>query len=150
MTKCVIVLLVFLACSAAAEQLQSKIAVKTQTNPIAKILELMSNLQAKIIKEGEQEQKIYEEFAEWCEDESKEKQFEIKTGKSEKEELEATIEKANADIEDEAGKIEALSGTIKTDNADMRAATLIREAEAADFAKLEGDLVNTVDILERA
>ena len=67
MTKCLLVLLVCHACSAAAEQQQGKIAVKTQTNPIAKILELMSNLQAKIIKEGEEEQKIYEEFAEWYE-----------------------------------------------------------------------------------
>merc|ERR1719428_86337 len=73
-----------------------------------------------------------------------------KNNKEKRPKTSKTSGSANADIEDEAGKIEALSGTIKTDNADMKAATLIREAEAADYAKLEGDLVNTVDILERA
>merc|ERR1719498_2382999 len=85
-----------------------------QTNPIAKIIELISNLQAKVIKEGEEEQKIYDEFAEWCEDESKQKQFEIKTGKAEKESLEAAIAKATADIEAADTRIGELSSSIAT------------------------------------
>merc|ERR1711967_218199 len=38
-------------------------------------------LQAKIIGEGEEAQKVYEEFAEWCEDSSEDLGFDIKTAK---------------------------------------------------------------------
>merc|ERR1719420_2469659 len=97
---------------------------------------MMSDLQQKVIKEGEASQKIYDEFAEWCEEESKNLQFEIKTGKAEAEELTATIDE--------------LSASIATDEADLAAATKIREKENADFLAVEADLVDTVDALERA
>ena len=42
-------------------------------------------LEAKIIKEGEGAQKVYDEFAEFCDDRSKDLGFEIKTGKKNKE-----------------------------------------------------------------
>lgn len=50
-------------------------------NPIQKVLQLLSDLQAKILKEGDAAQKVYDEFAEMCDDRSKEIGFEIKTGK---------------------------------------------------------------------
>merc|ERR1719326_2374866 len=81
-------------------------ATEIKANPIEKVLEMIGDLQQKVIKEGEEEQKVYEEFSEWCEDESKEKQFEIKTGESQQEKLKATIEKASADIEDFSTKVE--------------------------------------------
>merc|ERR1719161_514451 len=40
-------------------------------SPIAKVIELLSSLEAKIIKEGTASQKTYDEFAEWCEDRSR-------------------------------------------------------------------------------
>merc|ERR1719265_549335 len=119
-------------------------------NPISKVLELIANLQAKVIKEGEEEQKLYSGFAEWCEDESKQKQFEIKTGKSEKEKLEATIAKAIADMDEADARIADLSSTIATADADLKSATEIREKENADFNAEEKDLMETIDILQRA
>ena len=62
--------------------------------------------------EGEAEQKIYEVFAEWCEDESKQKQFEIKTLTSEVEDLKATIAKEASDIEALTAKIEEQLGEV--------------------------------------
>merc|ERR1719426_148719 len=70
----------------------------TQTNPIEKVIEMLGDLQQKIIGEGKAAQQVYDEFAEWCEEQSKELGFSIKTGKAEAEELNAIIEKANADI----------------------------------------------------
>merc|ERR1719198_1129357 len=102
-----------------------------ETNPIAKVIELLSNLEAKVLKEGEEEQKLYDEYAEWCEDESKQKQFEIKTGKAEKEKLEATIAKATADIEAADARIGELSAQIATAEADLKSATEIRNKENA-------------------
>merc|ERR1719380_236030 len=110
----------------------------------------MSDLQQKIIGEGQEAQKVYDEFAEWCEEESKSLGFSIKTGKASAEELNAVIEKADADIGGFDEKIEELTSTISTDEADLKAATAIREKEHGVFAAKEGELIDTVDTLERA
>jgi hypothetical protein len=121
-----------------------------ETNPIEKVIEMMSDLQQKIIKEGEAAQKIYDDFAEWCEEESKNLQFEIKTGKATAEELTATIDQAVSDIKAGEDKIGELGAKIAQDEADLKAATEIRDKEHADFLAEEADLVDTVDALERA
>merc|ERR1719388_269097 len=135
----IIVTQIFLALSVTGER----------GNPIAKVLEMISDLQQKIIKEGEAAQKTYSEFAEWCEDESKNFRFEIKTAKAEVEDLKAAIEKSASDIENADTKVEELSAAISTDEEDLKAATEIREKEKKDFAAEEKELVDTVDTLER-
>jgi uncharacterized coiled-coil DUF342 family protein len=122
----------------------------SQVNPIEKILEMISDLQAKVIKEGEDAQKEYDEFSEWCEDRSTQLGFEIKTGKAEVEELTATIEEETSTSAALETKIEELSNDIKSDQADLDAATKIRESEAADFAKEEAELTEVIDMLGRA
>jgi len=136
-----------LLCSA---PLVSASSAQTQTNPIEKVIEMMSELQQKIIGEGEAAQKVYDEFAEWCEEESKNLQFEIKTGKSQAEDLTSTIEKAVSDIKAGEEAIEELAKKIATAEADLKAATEIRDKEHGDFLAVEADLVDTVDALERA
>merc|ERR1719440_106148 len=128
----------------------SALEAQAQTNPIEKVIEMMSELQQKIIKEGEAAQKVYDEFAEWCEEESKNLGFEIKTGKAQAEELTSTIEKAVSDIKAGEEKIEELAKKIAQAEADLKAATEIREKEHNDFLAIEAELVDTVDALERA
>merc|ERR1719243_527279 len=111
---------------------------------------MIGDLQAKVIKEGEAAQKTYNELAEWCEEQSKDMGFDIKTAKSEVEELTATIQKASSDMEEEEEKIGSLTSQISTDEADLKAATAIREKEQGIFAAEEKDLMETVDILSRA
>merc|ERR1719313_454589 len=86
-----------------------------QVNPLQKVIQLISSLEAKIIKEGEAEEKAYKDFFEWCDDAAKNKQFEIKTATAQKEKLEATIAKAESDAESAAASIEELSAQISTD-----------------------------------
>merc|ERR1719359_1996231 len=134
-------------CSAALVQAST---LSAQTNPIEKVIEMMSELQQKIIKEGEAAQKVYDEFAEWCEEESKNLQFEIKTGKAQAEDLTATIDKAVSDIKAGEEAVEELAKKIATAEADLKAATEIRDKEHSDFLAVEADLVDTMDALERA
>merc|ERR1719426_765310 len=82
------------------------------TNPVQKVLEMLSDLQAKIIAEGQDAQKIYEEFSEWCEDRSKDLGFEIKTGKAQVADLTATIDEATATIAALDSKVEELTAGI--------------------------------------
>merc|ERR1719316_27124 len=119
-------------------------------NPIEKVIEMIGDLEQKVIKEGEAAQKTYDEFAEWCEDQSKDLGFEIKTAKTEIEDLQATIEKASADIAAEEEKIGQYSSEISRDEADLKAATAIREKENGIFVTEEKELMEAVDILSRA
>jgi hypothetical protein len=121
-----------------------------ETNPIAKVLEMISDLQTKIIGEGEEAQKVYEEYSEWCEERSKTLSFEIKTGKSEVASLKATIDEETALSASLTTKIEELSAAIATDEADKKAATEIRDKENAVFVAEEKDLSGIIDTLTRA
>jgi DNA repair exonuclease SbcCD ATPase subunit len=111
---------------------------------------MIGDLETKVIGEGEECQKTYEDFSEWCEETAKNLQFEIKTGKNEVASLKATIEEESANIQKQTSTIEELAGGIATDEADLKAATEIRNKEAANFQAQEKDLVETIDIVERA
>jgi hypothetical protein len=124
--------------------------VADQANPIEKIVQMMGDLQAKIIGEGEEAQKVYEEFAEWCEDSSKDLGFEIKTAKGEVADLKATIDKETARSEKLDTKIGELGADIATDEADLKAATEIREKENAVFVAEQKELSTVIDMLQRA
>jgi len=122
----------------------------SEGSPVSKVFSMLSDLQAKIIKEGEAAQKTYDEFSEWCEDRSKNIGFEIKTAKAEIEDLSATIEKEASTASALSTKIEELSSSIATDEADLKAATKIRAEEAADFAAEEKETKDVIGTLERA
>merc|ERR1719218_2265 len=104
-------------------------ASSVEVNPIEKIIQMIADLQAKVIAEGEEAQKTYDEYSEWCEDRSRELEFEIKTGKANVAELTATIDEETATIAKLETKIEDLSTDIQTDEADLAAAEKIRAKE---------------------
>jgi hypothetical protein len=119
-------------------------------DPIEKVLQMIGDLQAKVIGEGADAQKVYDEFSEFCEDRSREVGFEIKTGKQGVKDLTATIENEKATAESLNAKIEEISGAISVDEADLKAATEIREKENAAFVAEEKELIDVIGTLERA
>jgi hypothetical protein len=121
-----------------------------QAAPIDKVISMISELEQKVIAEGEDAHKVYAEKAEWCEDTSKDVMYEIKTGKSNVASLKATIAKESSNIDAQTASIEELAGAISMDEADLKAATVIRQKEEGIFKAKETDLAETVDILERA
>jgi len=133
-------ILTLLVASASAEQV----------NPLQKVVQLLSDLESKIMKEGEAEEKAYKDFFEWCDDAAKNKQFEIKTATAKKEKLEAAIQEAASNIEAAKETIEELATQIATDEADLKAATEIRAKEHGVFVETEAELADAVDTLGRA
>jgi len=121
-----------------------------QVNPIEQVLTMISDLQAKVISEGEGSHKVFAEFSEWCEDEARELGFSIKTAKSEIANLEATIAKESANIEVLNTKIEDVAAELSSDEADLKAATEIRAKERADFEAEAKELTEVIDTLKRA
>jgi len=127
-----------------------QLAQANQVSPITKVLQLMSDMQTKIIGEGEAAHAIYAEFAEMCEERSKNLQFEIKTGKAEVADLKAAIDEETAMAAALDTKVEELTASIAADEADLEAATKIREKESADFLAEEKELSEVIDSLQRA
>jgi hypothetical protein len=118
--------------------------------PIEKVLQMLSDLQSKIIGEGNDAQKVYDEFSEFCEDRSKNLGFEIKSGKQGVKDLNAAIDKEKATAESLNARIEELASGISTDEADLSAATGIREKEQGAFQAEEKELSEVIDTLVRA
>merc|ERR1719352_9850 len=110
----------------------------------------MDSLTAKITAEGEAEAKAFKEYYEWCDDAAANLHNEIKTGGEKKDELEATIAKASADIEACMGKIEDLSAAISADEKELKEATAIRVKEVATFEAAEKELMDAINSLDRA
>merc|ERR1719242_2158980 len=127
-----------------------QLAQANQVSPITKVLQLMSDMETKIIGEGEAAHATYAEFAEMCEERSKDLQFEIKTGKAEVADLKAAIDEETALAESLDTKVEELTASISADEADLAAATKIREKENADFMAEEKELSEVIDSLQRA
>jgi len=121
-----------------------------QVNPIEQVLTMISDLQAKVISEGEGSHKVFAEFSEWCEDEARELGFSIKTAKGEIANLEATIAKESANIEVLNTKIEDVAAELSSDEADLKAASEIRAKERADFEAEAKELTEVIDTLKRA
>merc|ERR1719247_2687682 len=134
----------------AALALFAGFAHASTTDPIAKVIQMISDLESKIISEGNDAQKVYDEFAEFCEDRSRELGFEIKTGQAEVKDLTAAIAKEAATQESLNAKIEELSAAIATDEAYLKAATEIRAKEQGAFEAEEKELVDVIGTLERA
>merc|ERR1719401_2837711 len=125
-------------------------AEDVQSNPLGKVFELMSALEAKIVKEGEAEAKAFKEFFEWCDSASQNLNNEIKTGKKKQAKLEAKIGELTSAIDVGSSNIEDLAAAISKNKGELDDATAIRTKEAADFDASEKELVETVDTLDRA
>merc|ERR1719346_455109 len=120
------------------------------SSPVGKVLDMLSDLHAQIVKQGLSAKKEYAAYAEWCEDRSRNLGFEIQTGKTEGEELRAAIAADSATISSLASKADELRAAIASGEQDLRAAGSIRAKEAADFAAEEKELLETIDVLARA
>jgi len=119
-------------------------------NPVQKVVQLLADLEAKVIKDGEAEQKAYEEYVDWCQNGAKDKEWEIKTATANVAGLQATIEKASADIQNFESKIEELAAAVTANDQDLKAATEIRNKEKVDFKARESELVEATDTIDRA
>jgi hypothetical protein len=126
------------------------LASATEEDPLGQVVSLLTELSAKVTKEGEAEAKAFAEYSEWCDDTFTDKGFEIKTATSTKDTLEAKISKLTGDISSMESKISELAADIATSSADLKNATTIRNGEAADFAASEKELTEVIDTLGRA
>jgi len=125
-------------------------AINEKANPIGQVLDLLQKLYDTVVADGVTEQKQFEAFSEWCEDQARERGNEIETGSAQVEDLNAAIEKSAANISVLKSRFEEISGVVAANTGDLKAATEIREKEHATFKKEEAELEDTVSTLRRA
>jgi len=118
--------------------------------PTDKVIEMISQLQQKMIGKGEDSQKVYNEFAAWCTQRAQELGHEIKDGNAATKDLEGQIQQGEATIEAKEMKIEGEAEDITTASAELDKATAIRKKEHEDFLAEEKELVDVIGILKKA
>jgi len=124
--------------------------LRVSVSPIEKVLQLIGDLQAKVIGEGESQQRIYEEFADWCKSTSKETQFELKMEKDKRERYAATKEESTSEVDELTTKIEELTSSIAEKDAKLAKSTDLRKKQHDDFLEADKELGDTVSMLRRA
>mmetsp|Transcript_26878 Transcript_26878/g.47776 ORF Transcript_26878/g.47776 Transcript_26878/m.47776 type:complete len:694 (+) Transcript_26878:69-2150(+) len=120
------------------------------TNPVQQVITLLEDLTAKVKKDGMAEEAAFKEYMEWCKDTKTQKGFEIQTSESQIEELSATLAKATSDVSASSSKIEELAGSVAESEKDLSESSVVRESEKAEFVKMQVELVDAVNTLERA
>jgi len=118
--------------------------------PIAKVLELMKQMEAKGVAEKEAEAVRFSAFGQWCGDQKRIKTEEIATATEKIEMLTAKIEKAAAEIAALTDRIQELDEDVGRWEKDTKAATEVREKEAADYMATSLDFGESLDALDGA
>mmetsp|Transcript_811 Transcript_811/g.1450 ORF Transcript_811/g.1450 Transcript_811/m.1450 type:complete len:701 (+) Transcript_811:35-2137(+) len=120
------------------------------TSPVQKVISLLIGLEAKIQRDGAAEEIAYADYMAWCAEGGKEKEFEIRTARSQIEDLTATIRKVESDALSLNERIDDFAQDISTNEADLKSAALIRGKENSEFIVAEKQLADAIDMLERA
>jgi ABC-type transporter Mla subunit MlaD len=120
------------------------------TNPLAKVYELLKDIKAKVREDGDEADKAYNEYFEWCDDTTKEAGFQIESATRRQNKLVAEIDELNSVIETSESRIEDLAATISKNEGEVKGSVEVRAKENANFKSAEAELTDTIDTLRRA
>jgi hypothetical protein len=119
-------------------------------DPVAKVVQLLSELRQQVQTEGHEEAKTYDNFACFCKKNQIKKANDIEKGERKKAKLEGSLKSLAADNADQTFEI----GKLTTDDAQMQAdlakATEIRNKENAAYLELNADLEKAIASLRSA
>jgi hypothetical protein len=118
--------------------------------PMAKVVELLNNLQTQVQTEGTAEAESYDKFACFCKDTTAEKADSINTKEDSAEQLGAEQARLDASVGQLKADIGKLNTDIDTMTIELKKMTDLREQEHADYLVTYADLTKAVDSLARA
>jgi len=119
-------------------------------NPIEKTIELLTNLQKQITKDGAAEEVAFDDYRDYCNSAASNKQYEIKTTSSDKAKLEATIADRASNVDHCNEEIGILTGEIAEQEQKLKDAKAIRKKEKDEFLDSEQKLMEAIGMLNRA
>jgi len=135
--------LVFLSITAAH-------AATNQGSAVQKVIELLGECKAKVLKDLDEETAAMKEYTAFCDNEVKDKTYAIETAGRGIEEAKATIADAKATIDTAEDEIATLGTTIAAKEKELAAAQKVRAEAHENFVAAEKELVTSVDQLGRA
>merc|ERR1719253_1229304 len=124
-------------------------ASRVETTPMARVVGLLTGLEAKIESDGKMEQKSYDKYACWCEASLGRKANDIATGKETIVTEQAFILKTKAEIASHGAEIENLKKAIAANLEGQREATEMRD-EKNENEQCTGALEAAVKVLTGA
>lgn len=124
--------------------------VADAASPVGKVVSLLQSMEGEIVEEGKAEEKKITKYTNMCEKRTADLEYQIKTAKTDIEELTARISKADGKAEAAASSIQETQQSIAADEADLKAAGEVREKESAEFAQAQKDLLEVTATVERA
>jgi len=125
-------------------------ASKNGASPIQKVIELLEENKVKIKADLAAEEQEMEEYSSFCDDESSEKAYAIKTAKRALMNLQAKIQDGAANIASFQGEIATLGTDMSTKEQELGSATSERMGGKKEFEGTEKALVKAVDQLDHA
>jgi peptidoglycan hydrolase CwlO-like protein len=146
----VIAMLAILPLIASASSDSKALEGTTGVAAIKKVIQMLSDMEAKAKKEKNEEEVAFAEFSEWCKVNIKNLGKSVKTSKSEIDELGTSIDKLASDAKQLGEEITALQTQIAKHEADMKARQNTREKERQDYVEESKNYAESISALDRA
>jgi len=121
---------------------------QAQVTPVQKVIELMNGMVEKGKKEKHEESIQFATFKQFCESTIAEKTRDIKAANEMIASLTADIEDYTATADQRAKQITKLDTDISTWESNLKAATDVRDTEAADYAATYQDFTESIEALK--
>jgi len=119
-------------------------SLSVEERPVTKVVNLLKDMKAQIEKEGEADEKLFDEFKCWCETYDKEKTKAIADAEQSITELTTTIEECTAKASELKTDTEKQTKDVAEKSKAVNEATAIREKESAEFSTSEQDLSQSI------
>jgi len=118
--------------------------------PTEKVVEMLSDMAAQGKQEKQDEEVLFARFKQWSADTSEDRTRSIAESDRRIEQLNSSIEKAEAEANSLGRQIAELQANIGTWEAEQKASTEIREKENGDYQTTHLDYSESIDALKRA
>jgi hypothetical protein len=125
-------------------------AVADQGSAVQKVIQLLGECKAKVLKDLDAETAAMKEYTAFCDNEVKDKMYAIETAGRGIEEAKATISDSEATIATAEDEIATLGTHIAAKEKELAEAQKVRSEEHDNFVAAEKELVTSIDQLGRA
>lgn len=119
-------------------------------SPVEKVVQLITELKAKIQADGANEEKIYNKFACWCETTTQRKANAIDNGKTEIGTTTTTILRLKSVVQETTNEITGLQAQITEATESMKSLTEVREKENSDWQANKKEMEIALNSLNNA
>merc|ERR1719456_689576 len=124
-------------------------ALAAEVSPVGKVVELLDDLKGKVQHDLATEGKAMEEYTNFCDSESSEKAYGIKTAEAKEADLGAVIQDSDAQIAAQTATISELGSVIAAKESEMAEAKQVRADDHTEFLAKEKELIDSVDEFSR-